>query len=331
MPSYVSAPDSTHLDNLAYLNLSEMIRYKRIIEDRANRYIAIESKHSDRNFFKNNLARSVQIKLQADRTKDEALYRIAAASISASVEDLISLLLSKYIYADQSDEIENKTLGQKLQLVRAEVEKKAPLSFDNEFFRRFNDFILYLRNSTTHKGRLLTDVEKFKADLSVSMSFPFIEFYTEIVHPLLASGAPIEKPQKIRRLSLSDFLEGTFYYGLDGDNTGAILEDLFLSSSDEGRFRKLSKSVTKAINEISKFIQDNSAQNSVVFEAGDDILFKGNFNEHALKTMQQMYRDRTSGLTCSIGYGRSFREVYLALKLAKTTPGKNSIAGVEFS
>ena len=30
-----------------------------------------------------------------------------------------------------------------------------------------------------------------------------------------------------------------------------------------------------------------------------------------------------------IGYGRSFREVYLALKLAKTEPGKNSIVGIE--
>ena len=43
--------------------------------------------------------------------------------------------------------------------------------------RRFNDFMLYLRNSTTHKGRLLSDVERFKAELAIKMSFPFLEFF----------------------------------------------------------------------------------------------------------------------------------------------------------
>jgi hypothetical protein len=57
-------------------------------------------------------------------------------------------------------------------------------------------------------------------------------------------------------------------------------------------------------------------------------LFKGHFDERAVQTMQQMYQEIT-GLTCSIGYGRSFHEVYLALKVAKAEPGKNSLVGIE--
>jgi hypothetical protein len=107
------------------------------------------------------------------------------------------------------------------------------------------------------------------------------------------------------------------------------LEELFLACSDESSFQKLSKDVANAISKISKFVADKLGKNAIVFEAGDDLLFKGNFNEDALLEMQAMYSQLTPGLTCSIGYGRSFQEVYLALKLAKTQPGKNAIVGIE--
>jgi hypothetical protein len=175
-------------------------------------------------------------------------------------------------------------------------------------------------------------MEKFKADLSVKMSFPFIEFYTDIIHPLLSSQTLAEKPQKINKISGSDIKPNeTIYYGIDGDNTGSILEELFFASTDEAKFKKLSKSITEAINKISRFIKTTSENNSIIFEAGDDILVKGYLDEEKLKNIQKIYAETTSGLTCSIGYGRSFQEVYLALKLAKTQPGKSSIIGIEFS
>jgi hypothetical protein len=145
----------------------------------------------------------------------------------------------------------------------------------------------------------------------------------------LSGNTDTVKPKQIKRISDADIKSGeTLYYGLDGDDTGSILEELFLSSSDEIKFKKLSKSIALAISKVSSFISSKS-KNSIVFEAGDDLLFKGYFNEDTLKYMQKMYYDTTSGLTCSIGYGRSFQEVYLALKLAKTQPGKNSIVGID--
>ena len=146
-----------------------------------------------------------------------------------------------------------------------------------------------------------------------------------------SSDPVIQHPKKVNIITLSDINQSEIlYYGLDGDNTGQALEELFVNSTSEDKFKKISESIVKAINEISKFIRSNP-KNSVIFAAGDDLLFKGYMDEDMLKNIQKMYESTTSGLTCSIGYGRSFQEVYLALKLAKTQPGKNSIIGIKIT
>lgn len=328
--SYVSVPDATQLDNIAYLNLAEIVRYKRLIEQHTDKYVQIDMTASDRSFFAGNLAHSVQLKLQGDRKTDNALYRIAASSISASVEDLITILIDKFILRGISDKENRQTFGRKLGIIQSNIQSKKHPDFDLEFFKRFNDFILYLRNSSTHKGTLLTDMERFKAELAIKMSFPFIEFYTDIVYPILAGDDYTESPKRIRRLSSpSADANDIFYFGLDGDNTGSLLEELFLSSSDEVAFKKLSNSITQAIDEMKKYIRDNFSKNAVIFATGDGMLFKGSFDEKALQDLRQIYQKITSGLTCSIGYGKSLQEVYLALKLAKAEPGKNHMVGLE--
>jgi minimal CRISPR polymerase domain len=332
IPTYIPAPDSTKLDSIAYLNLAEMLRYKRIVEQHTKNYVSIDSQLSDSKFFQDNLLHSINLKFFGDKKKDNAIYRIAASSISASVEDLISLLLMKFVFSGQYEKLDKRTLGQKLDLVYSRVEQSAPSDFDLEFFSKFNEFIKYLRNSTTHKGQFLTDVERFKAELSVKLSFPFIEFYTDIIFPLLSCNSSVQKPKQIQLISDKDIKQDDiFYYGIDGDNTGSILEELFISATenDENKLEKMSKSVEKAISEITKFARDKYKKTKIIFNAGDDLLFKGKINGEDLKKMQEIYYEQTDGLTCSIGYGRSFQEVYLALKLAKTQPGKNGLVGIQ--
>ena len=328
--AYVPLPEATQLDNIAYLNLTEMVRYKRSIQKHTEKYIQIGEADSDKNFFESNLAQSIQLKLRGDQKRDNAIYRIAASAISASVEDLVTILLDKFILTNISTRETRKTFGEKLDLIQSRIEEKTPSDFDFEFFRTFNAFMLYLRNSSTHKSSMLTDIERFKADLSVKMSFPFIEFYTDIVYPLLSSGNYAEPPKKIIKLSASSGKSGNLYYfGLDGDNTGSMLENLFLSAQGETAFKRMSNSIDNAIKAINKHINTNLRQSNIIFAAGDDILFKAEYDEPILHELKQIYQQKTAGLTCSIGYGRSFREVYLALKLAKMESGKNSIVGVE--
>lgn len=325
--AYRPAPESVQLDRIAYLNLAEVVRYKRIVDQHTERYSNISPNSADNEFFRTNLLHSVELKLSGDRKDhlDKAVYRIASTAVAASLEDLIRVMLERYGTTDSTE----GTFGQNLQKLAKRVRVSAPADFDYDFLNRFNDFMLYLRNSTTHKGRLLTEVEKFKAELSVKMAFPFIQFYTDIVHNVLNTDSDVLPPKKIRRFRPDEPTGGAeLYFGLDGDNTGTILEELFCSSSDERRFRQLSRTITDAIHAIADDVIKAAGKESIVFEAGDDLLFKGRFSRKTLVEYQRKYAEMTN-LSCSIGYGRTFQEVYLALKYAKTEPGKGGIVGIE--
>lgn len=325
--AYIKAPDPVILDSLAHLSLTEVSRYQRAAAAHTKNYEAIDPDAADPMLFRDNLIHSIQAKLRGDREHDKALYRIASSSLATSTEELLRLLMRASMPSAKS----RVTLGERLQLIRERIEETAPDDFDHEFFRRFNEFILYLRNSTVHVGKPLTALERFKADLSVKMAFPFFSFYLDIVTPILtAAGRPSVTPVRIATLDASH-AASEFLVGLDGDDTGSRLEDLFYSATDEGTFRKLSQTVDRARDAIVKEIRKSDSRNAIVFATGDDILFRGIASRSWLAELQALYQRETGGLTCSIGYGRTFKEVYVALKLAKAQPGKASIVEVELS
>lgn len=119
-----------------------------------------------------------------------------------------------------------------------------------------------------------------------------------------------------------------YFYGLDGDNTGGMLEGMFLDKeSNESVFQNMSQKVSRAISKIGKGIMANDG--TIIFNAGDDLLFKGKFTYDQLLEMQANYTKWSDGCTCSIGFGKTLKETYLAMKLAKATPGKNTIIGID--
>ncbi len=325
--AYIKGQDTKHVDNVAYLNLAEVIRYKNIIEDHSSRYEQMAGQYADTAYFRSSLEKSIGLKLEADYKKDNTIYRIASVSVSGSAEEIIDRLLDQL-----EPNHETRMMGPKLEKIRAKIEEKAPDEFDIEFFRKFNDFILYLRNSSTHKGKILTDLEKFKADLSVQMAFPFIQFYTDVLYPMLLVEESKLQPPRIMEIEKPEISKTTItYYGLDGDDTGKVLEELFFLEKNVNHFKQVSGSVKQAIANIRKQIIEQKGKGAIIFEAGDDLLFTGEFSIKDLESFQQTYRNGTSGMTCSIGYGNSLREVYLALKRAKSKPGKNSICGIRCS
>lgn len=337
---YIPVPEATRLDSIAYLNLTEILRYRQIIGERGNNYEQIDKIGADKNFFEGNLTHSIQLKLRADRERqedrkgkaDNAIYRIAASSIAASIEEVISTLIDKFNlkYRDEKGKLrERKMLGEKLDAIEQVIKGINPADFDSDFLHEFNHFIKYLRNSSTHKSKQKLEIERFRADISTILTFPFIDYYLDIVYPILKDGKIDGPLMKIQKIPFSEIKPGDcFYFGLDGDNTGLALEELFLSAVDEITFQKMSQAVEQAVDESTQFIEKNFPDGKIIFSAGDDILFKGGFNQAALQELQHIYKN-AAGMTCSIGFGRSFQEVYLALKLAKTEPGKNSIVGVE--
>ena len=336
--SYISAPDCTCFDSIAYLNITEIIRYKQVISEQAEKYIKIDEDYADEKFFTGNLEHSIELKLKEDITnKDNAIYRISAASIGTSIEEIIRIIFQKL---ELNKEYKDTTLAKKIEIIEEKIDERMDSNFDFKLLKLFNELMRHLRNSTTHKGNLLTDLEKFKAELSVKLAFPFMEFYTDIIYPELSS-TNVSDNQLISNDNKSELIpENEYYYGLDGDNTGLMLEKIFLEFKDnQEALRDLSRSVQNAIKKISDKIQKiTKHKKSVIYAGGDSILFKGFFKQHELEEIKEIYKKSTkrsdpsgSGLTCSIGYGRTLTETYLALKIAKTQPGKNSIFGFKLA
>ncbi|MBX7227963.1 MAG: hypothetical protein K1X55_18160 [Chitinophagales bacterium] len=94
--SYISAPKSSYIDNIAYLSLSKIERYNKIIEEHTKKYKNIIGERADVDFFKNNLKESIRIKLEGDQRQENTVYRIASASIPLSAEDLVSRMIEKF-------------------------------------------------------------------------------------------------------------------------------------------------------------------------------------------------------------------------------------------
>jgi len=321
--SYIQVPESKKLDSLAYLDLSEIKRYKSKIYELGEKFEKISPRLADIDFFRENLEHSIDFKLRGDKSKNNTLYRIASASVASSAEELINLILEK----KGNEEYHSKTFGKKLNILY-EILKQEDRNIDLEFLKIFNDFILFLRNTTTHKSSqvLLSDIEKFKAELSITMSLEFIEFYTDIIFPSMEE-LTLENSKEIIKYVDEPLENEVYYFGIDGDNTGTCLEDMLVEEKNS-ELKEISFNITKALKKMGNYIKKISKENEIIFQTGDDMLVKGTLSFNDLVKIKQIYKDTTKFLTCSIGFGKSSKDAYIALKLAKANPQKNMIKGI---
>lgn len=322
---YIKLSTNKEIDRLAYLNLTEVTRYKESISKLSKVYKQIKDDKSGGKFFEDNLLNAILLKIENDNKEvsDNSIYRIASTAIAASLEDMID----KFLINMGIEEFDYKTLGNKIYMLQDEIKGKATKTFDYLFLEKFNDFILYLRNSTTHKGRDISISEKFKAELSVQMSLVFLDYYSTIVFDeLQQSKVNKKKDVEIEEIILDN--EEIIYYGLDGDNTGQALEALFKSNQSEKKLRDFSNKIKNAKDGIVNYIKSTKDGN-VIFAEGDDILFKGKFKKDELIRIKNLYKEKTDGLTCSIAYGNTFKELLFSMKLAKME--KDSIRGIKIN
>lgn len=322
---YIKLSTNKEIDGLAYLNLTEVTRYKESINRLAEIYKKIDDDKSCSKFFEDNLLNAILLKIENDNKdiSDNSIYRIASTAIAASLEDMID----KFLINIGINELDYKTLGNKIHMLQSEIKGKTTKSFDYLFLEKFNDFILYLRNSTTHKGRDISNSEKFKAELSVQMSLVFLDYYSTIVFDELQKSEVNKKKDIVIEEIILDN-EEIIYYGLDGDNTGQALESLFESNQSEKKLRDFSNKIKNAKDGIVNYIK-NTKNGIVIFAEGDDILFKGKFKKDELIKIKNLYIEKTDGLTCSIAYGNTFKELLFSMKLAKME--KNSIRGIKIN
>ncbi len=355
---YVPMPQSIDLDKIAYIDLSEMVRYKQKAEEYKDKYSSINTdSRRDARFFQENLLLSLSLKLRADRVEelDLASYRIASATISNSIEDLLDMLIEKF---DIGTSKENPTIRNKLEAIEDKLksavsgsedkleeavsgsedklEETVPRDFDKDLLKQLNELIIYLRNKSVHldSKKDYTPLQKIKSNISMKLSLAFIEYYTDIVHPLLKGSneeTSLIKKDPIEIPPTRDIYKKEYYFGLDGDDTGRALEKLLKDSLLEGELTGWSNDIKNAIARVKDFVNQDSEAH-IIFEAGDSLLFKGRFSRGQLEEMQGLYYNALGKkATCSIGFGLTLTEAYYALKFAKFREGKNAIVGIEWA
>jgi hypothetical protein len=206
--------------------------------------------------------------------------------------------------------------------------------YDPRLLEEVSDLLRRLRNVSTRERPSL-DFAKIRARLSTELLFATANYFSVlnknglIVAP--SSEAIAKRDLTIKGTAIRGEPGQLYFFGLDGDDTGRELEQLFQQSKDETPFRTFSKAINKAVSEVTKSLKEAPIKGNVIFSSGDDILFKGAYDAAAIDALRSTYARISGGHTCSIGFGRTPRETYVALKIAKATPGKNSIVGVDLS
>jgi hypothetical protein len=80
---------------------------------------------------------------------------------------------------------------------------------------------------------------------------------------------------------------------------------------------------------MAKSVQQSPLNGEVLFAVGEDLLFRGTYDRDAVADLKNMYSRLADGVTCSVGFGKTMKEAYVALKMAKAAPGKDAIVGIE--
>ncbi|GAC1364985.1 MAG: hypothetical protein NVS2B12_23760 [Ktedonobacteraceae bacterium] len=111
--------------------------------------------------------------------------------------------------------------------------------------------------------------------------------------------------------------EGMKFYGLDGDKIGSIVESYIITDEIEA-LSLFSDSVSRVLEEIKADIIARGG--SIIFCAGDSILFKGQFDGGWCMSILALFVSATKQ-TASLGIGDTPTAAYLALKLAKAKGG----------
>ena len=115
--------------------------------------------------------------------------------------------------------------------------------------------------------------------------------------------------------------ESTKYFGVDGDGIGRTIERYVL----QGKQSQLTH-FSNCVKEVIALIRDKvlAGGGTVIFDGGDSILFKGDFDLNFIREILELFEQYT-GNTSSIGTGESMLQAYLGLKMAKSIGGNKIV------
>jgi hypothetical protein len=320
---YRKFPPIREFDDFGKLNYTEVLRYRHVVDDLTHSLALLLPIGFDLGHLRESLLSGFNSRLIGEVSGESYNYRHSVFSLSSGVEEMANVILTILKNAD----IENKTLGQKLGEVR-DLFANGPKYFINtETLEHLTKLITEIRNSVVHPTNNAGRNQEsaiIQSRLSSQLALTFFQFTIKSLSAFLDQNGELVNVQLLEPSAESD--GAVFYFGFDGDATGDYLETAFgESSQDEAEVSRRSQTVHKAIMTLRKIIfKETKNQESILFAEGDNVLFKAKYSPTMLGELQRAYKEQT-GLSSSIGYGKTLREARIAMRLAKAQRGDSCL------
>jgi hypothetical protein len=321
---YRNFPPIREFDTFGKLNYTEVLRHRSIIDELVSSLTHLLPLGLDLEHLRESLLSGVNSRLLGE-VNEESYYshRHSIFASSAGSEEVANIILTIV----KTAELENKTLGVKLREVRDVFANNPKYFVNTETLKHLTQLITSVRNDTAHPSQqngYSKEIIAIQSRLSSQLALTFLQFTTKTLGAFLDQNGQIVNIETLKTTVEED--ETIFYFGFDGDATGDYLDMAFWQSS-EAEVRKRSQTVKRAIEALKKHIcQETDDKKSVIFAEGDNLLFKSHYKVSLLNELKKIYKDKT-GLTGSIGYGKTLPEVALAMRLSKAKGG-GSIMGI---
>jgi hypothetical protein len=320
---YRKFPPIGEFDTFGKFNYTEVLRHRSIIDELVSSLTHLLPPGLDIEHLRESLLSGVHSRLLGEVTKESYSYRHSIFASSAGIEEIANIILT--IFKDAN--LENKTLGQKLEEVRGVFDNNPKYFVNTKTLEHLTQLMTAIRNDIAHpstENGYSKEITAIQSRLSSQLAFTFLQFTTKTLGAFLDEKGQIVNIKNLETPIEED--ETVFYFGFDGDSTGDYLDIAFGESSEE-EVKKRSKIVKGAIEALKKLIfKETKDHKSIFFAEGDNILFKSRYKVSLLNEMQRIYKAQT-GLTGSIGYGKTLPEVSLAMRLSKAKGG-DSILGI---
>lgn len=325
LTAYVEFPDPSVLDAVAPEWLTEVRRFnlkaRRVSE--LTRSIA-GATDSERIGLESDIANAVHSWFRGEKVDDGAALGGAVRHVGRAFEDLVRSVLKAML---QREPKKTESLHEMLQQISSRLERVAG-DYEPHLLGDVSQLLRRLRNASTHE-QTSPAFGRIRARLSTELLFATAEYFRILDSQGLLQGTDVAQAAERSACAMTGVNGARYFFGIDGDDTGHRLEELFHRAAAGDEFSIFSSRVSKATEAVAESAQQGPLRATVHFCAGDDLLLEGHYDGDALRGLQDLYERHTGGLTCSIGFGRTAREAYVALKMAKASPGKGRVLGVE--
>ncbi len=316
-------PDLRELDSLARASLTDVRRYRSEASIASLRVSGLCGETVVPSVdVASDILNGVSAWFSGERSDDATQIAAGIRSVGRALESTISEACAAYAVDF------GKGGAAAIERLREPLTRKIG-SRDTDLLMRAARLTWEIRNRATHED-VPEAVGHINARLAAELLFGTVEYLAsdsrQNTHDGGGSAAEEGEPE-MRMDEVEEGNEGEeYYFGLDGDDTGRELESMFANNQSEDEFQAFSHAIRKAVKRVHEMVA-RFPEGRVIFSEGDDVLFYARYSESRIGELIRCYQHE-SGRTCSIGYGPSVRDAYVALKMAKARPGKESVVGV---